>query len=99
MQKDSLRRELEAFLSALPGSVTMATRTPRNLSRFLTFKEKHGKTQVHRNSCEFLGQRGKHSCGCGLITQIDSYIQKLRLIFHSIGRNGELDKWLGLGNP
>ena len=30
---------------------------------------------------------------------VDSYIGKLRSIFHSIGRDGEWDKRLGLGNP
>ena len=34
-QEDSLQRELEAFLSALPGFVTLATVTPRDLCRFL----------------------------------------------------------------
>ena len=101
-QKDSLQRELKAFLGALPGFVTMATVTPRNLCRFLIFKDRHGKTQVHRNSYEFLGQRGKHSCGCSLrlsYKTVDSYIGKLSSIFHSIGRDGEWDKRLGLGSP
>ena len=101
-QKDSLQRELETFLSALPGFVTMATVTPRDLCRFLIFKDSHCKTQVHRNSCEFLGQRCKHSCGCFLrlfYKTVDSYIGKLRSIFHSIGRDGEWDKRLGLGSP
>ena len=30
---------------------------------------------------------------------VDSYIEKLRAIFHSIGRDGEWDKRLVLGNP
>ena len=89
-QKDSLQRELEAFLGALPGFVTMATVTPRNLCRFLIFKDRHGKTQVHRN-CEFLGQRGKHSCGCSLrlsYKTVDSYIGKLRSIPFDRARRG-----------
>ena len=101
-QKDSLQRELQAFLGALPGFVTLATVTPRDLCRFLIFKDKRGKTQVHLNTCEFLGQRGNQSCGCPLrlsYKTVDSYIGKLRSIFHSIGRDGEWDKRLGLGNP
>ena len=78
----------------------MATVTPRDLCRFLIFRDRHGKTQVHRNSCEFLGQRGKHSCGCSLGLSYKTVdIGKLRSIFHSIGRDGEWDKRLGLGNP
>ena len=30
---------------------------------------------------------------------VDSYIGKLRAIFHSVGRDGEWDRGLGLGNP
>ena len=65
-------------------------------------KDKRGKTQVHLKTCEFLGQRGKQSCGCPLrlsYKTVDFYIGKLRSIFHSIGRDGEWDKRLGLANP
>ena len=50
-QKDSLRKQLGVFSSALPGQVTLATVTPRNLCRFLIFKDKDGRTQVHYNTC------------------------------------------------
>ena len=68
-QKDSLQKELEGFLSALPGYVTLTTVTLRDLCRFLVYKDKHGRTQVHRNSCSFMGQRGKHPCGCPMRTK------------------------------
>ena len=83
-QKDSLQKELEGFLSALPGYVTLSTVTPRDLCRFLVYKDKHGKTQVHCNSCSFMGQRGKHPCGCPMrlsYKTVDSHIGKLRSIF------------------
>ena len=60
---------------------------------------KHRYTSIRE---EFLGQRGNQSCGCPLrlsYKTVDSYIGKLRSIFHSIGRDGEWDKRLGLGNP
>lgn len=101
-QKDSLQRELESFLAALPGSITLATVTPRDVCRFLVFKDTYGKTQIHRNSCQFLGQRGQHPCGCPCRLShktVDSYIGKLRSIFHAQGRSGEWDKRLALGNP
>ena len=101
-QKDALKKELERFLSALPGHVTLTTATPRDVCRFLVYKDRHGKTQVHSNNCPFLGQRGKHQCGCPLrlaYTTVDSYIGKLRAIFQSVGRDGEWDKRLSLGNP
>ena len=95
-RKDSLLKELEAFSSAPPGRVPLAT-----VCRFLIFKDKDGRTQVHRNSCKCIVQRGKHSCGCPLrlsYNTVDSYIGKLRSIFHAIGRDGEWDRRLGLGN-
>jgi len=101
-QKDSLKKELESFLTALPGSVTSSTVTPRDICRFLIYKDKFGKTQVHRNGCEYIGQKGKHECGCPVrlsYKTVDSYIGKLRAIFHSVGREGEWDKRLCLGNP
>ena len=97
-----MQKELEAFLSAQPGRVSLATVTPQDLCRFLIFKDKDGRTQVHRNSCKCIVQRGKHSCGCPLrlsYNTVDSYIGKLRSIFHAIGRDGEWDRRLGLGNP
>ena len=57
-QKDSLQRELESFLTALPEHVTLATVTPRDIARFLIFKDRNGKTQVHNNGCQFLGKKG-----------------------------------------
>ena len=101
-QKDSLQKAVEKFLLSIPGSPTLATMTPRDICRFLVFKDKDGKTQVHRNGCNHLGTRGTFECGCPLrlsYKTVDSYIGKLRAIFHTIGRDGEWDKRLGLGNP
>ena len=101
-QKDSLQMELEGFPSALPGYVTLATVTSHNLCRFLVYKDKHGRTQVHRNSCSFMGQRGKHPCSCPTrlsYKTVDSYIGKLRSNFHANSRDGEWDRRLVLGNP
>ena len=63
-QKDSLQRELENFRSSLPGCPTIATVTPRDICRFLVYKDKNGKTQVHRNGCPHLGKKGTHDCAC-----------------------------------
>ena len=101
-QKDSLRKEFETFLASLPGQITIATVTPRDICRFLVFKDKNGKTQIHRNGCKYIGQAGRYTCGCPIrlsYKTVDSYIGKLRAILHSVGRDGEWDKRLGLGNP
>jgi hypothetical protein len=101
-QKESLQPELEGFLFALPGIPTLLTATPRDLTQFLVYKDTKGKTQVHSDGCSFFGQRGVYLCGCPIrlsFKTIDSYIGKLRAIFSALGRDGEWDRHLGLGNP
>ena len=101
-QKDSLRKEFETFLASLPGHIALATVTPRDICRFVVFKDKNGKTQIHLNGCKYIGQAGWYTCGCPICLSyrtVDSYVGKLRAIFYSIGRDGEWDKRLGLGNP
>ena len=101
-QKDSPQRELKNFLLTLPASPNLDNATPRDLCRFLVFKDRHGKAQVHKTSCHMLGQKGHHKCGCPLrlsYKTLDSYIGKMRSIFHALGRDGEWDPRLCLGNP
>ena len=72
------------------------------MCHFLIFKDQHGKIQVHSNGYQHMGKKGKYDCGCPLCFSyktVDSYIGKLKAIFHSIGRDEEWDKRLGLGNP
>lgn len=60
------------------------------------------KTRYTKNGCRHIGQKGKYECGCPVrlsYKTLDAYIGKLRAIFHSLGRDGEWDKRLGLGNP
>ena len=60
------------------------------------------KTQVHKAGCRHLGQRGIFSCQCPLrlaYSTVDSYIGKLRSIFSDIGRQGDWNRTLFLGNP
>ena len=93
-QKDSIQCELESFLAALPSSITLAMVTPRNVCQFLVLKDTYGKMQIHRNSCQFLCQRGQHPCGCPCrlsYKTADSYIGKLRSIFHAQCRYAEWD--------
>ena len=101
-QKQSLQSEIETFLPSLPGSPTLMTVTPRDICRFLLYKDSNGKTQVHVLGCPHLGDRGIKKCGCPVrlsYKTVDSYIGKLRSIFHNAGRDGEYDNRLGFGNP
>ena len=87
-QKDPLRRELERFFASLPSSPTVMTATPPDICRFLVYKDKSGKTQVHKNGCIYLGKKGSFKCGCPLrlsYNTVDSYVYigKLTAIFHA----------------
>lgn len=95
-QKQSLRADL-----ALPGQKNLFDATPLDICRFLVFKDSKGKTQVHKAGCLHLGQRGIFSCQCPLrlaYSTVDSYIGKLRSIFSDIGRQGDWNRTLLLGN-
>jgi hypothetical protein len=101
-QKLSLETELKNFLSSLPAPKTLFTATPLDLCRFLVWKDKGGKTQVHLSSFPHLGLHGVKSRTCPVrlsYKSVDSFIGKLRAIFKSAGRDGNWDVALGLGNP
>lgn len=101
-QKSSLKSELQSFLYSLPGHKSLYSATPLDVCRFLAWKDQNGKTQVHSQPCPHLGKKNIHPCKCPLrlsYKTVDSYVGKLRAIFRSIGRQGDWDATLGLGNP
>lgn len=101
-QKSSLRLEFESFLASLPGTKSLHFTTPRDITRFLVWKDRHGKTLVHVNGCPDGHLQSGASCACPkrlAFKTIDSYIGKLRAVFKDIGRCGEWNASLGFGNP
>ena len=101
-QKTSLQKELELFLSSLPFPKDISTATPRELCRFLVWKDRKGKTTVHKSACQFFGRKGSFSCFCPTrlaYGTVDSLIGKLRALFNESGRRGEWDPRLLIGNP
>ena len=78
------------------------TATPEDVRKFLIFKEKDGKTQLHNRSCDFKGLTGKQRCECPktlVAKTIDSLTGKIRAIFRDLGRSGEWNPVLLTGNP
>lgn len=69
----------------------------------MVWKDKKGRTKVHRQDCEFFGSSSKSSaCFCPsrlAAGTVDSIIGKLRSIFDNLDRSGEWDDRLGWGNP
>lgn len=101
-QKCQLKTDLESFLTALSPSLTLMNALPTHLRKFLIFKEGSGRTQVHNTICDFRGQQGTHNCGCPksmAAKSVDSLIGKIRAIFRDIGRSGDWNPVLCLGNP
>ena len=89
-------------MCSLPGAKTPFSATPKDVCRFLAWKDSRGKTQVHVSTCPFLGKHKVHSCRCPVrlsYATVDSYIGKLRAIFKDAGREGDWNTALSLGNP
>ena len=101
-QRESMKKEFSAFLCSLPRAKTLFSATPKDLCRFLAWKDSRGKTQVHVSTCPFLGKHKVHNCGCPVrlsYATVDSYIGKLRAIFKDAGREGDWNTALSLRNP
>ena len=100
-QKCSLYFELESFLSSLPTPKSPFSASPKDVIRFLVWKDSKGKTKIHAPSCPNFGSHSKRQCHCPTrlaAGTVNSTIGKLRVIFNSVGRTGD---WSGLspGNP
>ena len=101
-QKNNLATELTSFLETLSPPKDLLTAIPEDVRKFLIFKEKDGKTQLHTQHCNFKGLAGKQKCECSktlAAKTIDSLIGKVRAIFRDLGRSGEWNPILLTGNP
>ena len=100
-QKCSLYLELESFLSSLPTSKSPISASPKDVIRFLVWKDSKGKTKVHEPSCPNFGAHSKRKCRCPTrlaAGTVNSTIGKLRAILNSIGWTGDWSR-LSPGNP
>ena len=101
-QKSALQKELENFLFSLPLSKSLSSAAPQDLVRFLIYKDRKGKTKVHKSTCPLFGSHSKERCQCPVrlaAGTVDSLIGKLRSIFNNAGRAGPWCDLLGTGNP
>ena len=93
-RKRGLSQELERFLDKLPGSPTKYNACPREIRRFLIWKDEKGRTQVHSQWCHHFGSRERQSCECrvGLAAgSVSSLVGLLKVIFREAGRG---DAWM-----
>ncbi|KAK3747371.1 hypothetical protein QZH41_016499, partial [Actinostola sp. cb2023] len=101
-QKSALQQELETFLAALPLPKNLHSSSPDDICKFLVWKDRLGKTQVHATGCPHLGKEGITLCGCPTrlaYGTVDYYIGKLRAIFRNTGQDEPWDGRLQSGNP
>ena len=63
-QKSSLAVEFDNFLFSLPTPKTIMSALPSDITRFLAYKDKGGRTKVHRPACQYFGVTGPSSCNC-----------------------------------
>ncbi|KAK2552756.1 Protein LIGHT-DEPENDENT SHORT HYPOCOTYLS 6 [Acropora cervicornis] len=102
VQKSKLRKELESFLSSLPCPKTLLSASPRDVTRFLVWKDRKGKTKVHVPTCSLFGAKKAEVCSCPsnfAAGTVANLIGKLRSLFVESGRGGEWNDLLGIGNP
>ena len=102
-QKTSLGNELLGFLVQLSPPKDITSCSPKDIVKFLIWKDQAGKTPVHKINCPLVGhKKSTFKCGCPLrlaYGTIDSLIGKLRAIFNEHNRSGEWNPTLFIGNP
>lgn len=101
-QKCQLKREITEFLGFLEPPKDLYTALPDDIRKFLIFKERKGRTQLHVQSCTFKGLAGRQSCTCPktlAAKSVDSLIGKIRAIFRDLGRSGDWNPVILTGNP
>ena len=76
--------------------------SPSDITWFLAYKHKGGRTKVHRPACQYFGVTGPSSCSFPnrlAAKTVDNLIGKLRSIFIEAGQSGEWNYLLGVTNP
>ena len=101
-RQKSLQKQLEDFLSSLPSPKNLQSAAPIDITRFLVWKDKHGKTKVHTPQCPLFGTHSKRRCNCPThlaAGTVNSTIGKLRAVFNDAGRHGPWNELFCFGNP
>ena len=80
----------------------MDTTSPQDITRFLVWKDRKGKTKIHLPACKLFGTKQVGRCTCPTTLSagtVDNLIGKLRSLFVDLGRGREWNELLGIGNP
>ncbi len=101
-RKDSLTRQLQDFLLALPSKPSLMSCSPVNVVEFLVWKDGFGKTKVHEFDCPFLGKGASDKCYCPsrlAVGTIKNLVSQLGTIFEKMGRASSWSLGTDAGNP
>ena len=101
-QKTKLQEELERFLYSLPTPKSVDASSSRDITRFLVWKDRKGKTKILVPACKLFGTKQVGRCTCPTTLSagtVDNLIGKLRSMFVDLGRGREWNELLGIGNP
>ena len=101
-KKDAIISDFETFLKKCDENKSLILCTPKDILRFLVFRDTNGKTQIHKVSCPFLGQTGLHPCGCAIRLSagtVSNIISQLKAFFQSVGMGDSWSVASGKGNP
>ncbi len=99
-RKEALEQEFRVFLQSLyiiQKPLPMAV--PRDVCRFLAWKDRKGKTPVHSVGCPSLGSRRVCDCPKRLaVGTVENVVGRLRAVFHREGLGKTFDEGLKQGN-
>ena len=103
-QKSAMQKQLESFLWSSPNKKTLSSASPNDIVSFPFWRDKFGKTKLHRNSCQSKNELGGSIllCSCPKVLaagKIDNNIGKLRALFKEHGRGVTWNDDLNVGNP
>ena len=80
----------------------MDATSPQDITRFLVWKDRKGKTKIHVPACKLFGTKQVGRCTCPTTLSagtVDNLIGKLRSLFVDLRRGREWNELLGIGNP
>ena len=101
-KKVAVIHEFKQFLLQIKPEMSLLTVGPEDLVRFLVWKDRTGKTQIHKVSCQFLGNKSIQSCGCPIRMAsgtVSNVIAHLRSFFMMLGRGTTWSAQQSYGNP
>ena len=102
LQKTKLREEFKSFLSSLPCPKTLLSASPQDVTRYLVWKDRKGKTKVHVPTCPLFGSKKADNCSCPSFLAagtVANLIGKLRSLFIESGRGENGTTYWGLETP